>query len=141
MSPKAANLTSLLAPGRSGSAMVISTSVLQQARAGKLKMIAYSAPQRSVAAPEIPTVAEQGYPGFDATFGYLLLVPAGTPEAIVRLLHKESVEAVSAHDVRERLKTFDVAIAGLATEPSQAWLRTARKKWETMIRERQLRAE
>ena len=127
--------------GEIDAAMVISTSVLQQARAGKLKMLAYSAPQRSVAAPDIPTMAEQGFPGFDATFGYLLFVPANTPDAIVKTLHDEAVRAVTAPDLRERLKTFDVAVVGLPPPESASWLRAARRKWDAVIREGNLRAE
>jgi tripartite-type tricarboxylate transporter receptor subunit TctC len=68
-----------LAAGETQASMVISTSLLPMAQEGKVRMLAYSDSTRSEVIPDIPTVAEEGYPDFQAVFSYALLVPAGTP--------------------------------------------------------------
>jgi tripartite-type tricarboxylate transporter receptor subunit TctC len=69
--------------------------LLQNAKAGKVKPIAVGTLQRSPALPDVPTVAEQGYPGFEAALWLGIMAPAGTPKAIVDRLHKELVAVVA----------------------------------------------
>jgi tripartite-type tricarboxylate transporter receptor subunit TctC len=71
-----------------------------------VKGLAVTTAQRSKAMPELPTVAEQGVPGFDAGSWQGFFVPANTPPAIVQRLHQETKKALDAPDVRERLKAF-----------------------------------
>jgi tripartite-type tricarboxylate transporter receptor subunit TctC len=130
-----------LMSGEVDAGMFVSTSILPNARSGKLRMLAYSDSKRSLVAPEVATVAELGYPGFEAIFGYVLLVPAGTPNTIVHTLHQEAIRAVMAPDVRERLKGFDVAVVGAAPAESAAWLRAGRAKWGPLIRQLNVKAE
>src|ERR1700704_3079761 len=77
--------------------------VISQVRAGKLRPLAVTGAQRSAAAPEIPTVAESGVPGFQVTAWYGVSVPAKTPRAIVDKLNSEFVRALKAPDLRDRL--------------------------------------
>jgi len=72
-------------------------------RAGRLRALAVSTAARSPATPEIPTVAESGFPGFDITNWFGIFVPAGTPKEIVDALYQEIARGVSAPDVKDRL--------------------------------------
>ena len=70
---------------------------------GRIRALAVSSPQRSRAMPDLPTVAEQGYPGYAATQWVGMLVPRATPQAIVERLHAEVTRVLGLPDVRERL--------------------------------------
>jgi tripartite-type tricarboxylate transporter receptor subunit TctC len=87
-----------------------SSSALPQWRAGKVVALGVATRKRLGSAPELPTIAEQGFPDFEARSWYGLVAPAGTPAAIVDRLHGEIVRALSLPEVRER-------IAGLGAEP------------------------
>jgi len=70
------------------------------------KALAVTTAQRSKAMPDLPTVAEQGVPGFDVGSWQGFFVPANTPREIVQRLHQETKKALNDPDVRERLKAF-----------------------------------
>ena len=78
-------------------------SLLPHAKSGRVRAIAVGTPRRSPSLPEVPTVAESGYPGFDASLWLALFAPAGTPEAVIARLNKETVAALDAPDAREAL--------------------------------------
>jgi tripartite-type tricarboxylate transporter receptor subunit TctC len=84
--------------------------LLGHAKGGRVRALAVGTPKRSPSLPEVPTVAESGYPGFDASLWLAIVAPAGTPQAIVDRLNKEIVSIVTAADTRE---AFDKA----GTEP------------------------
>ncbi len=121
--------------------MLISTSVLPHAKAGKVRMLAYSDSTRSEVAPEVPTVAEQGYKDFEVVFAYVLLAPAGTPRPIVDLLHAESTRAVMSPDIRDKLRGVDTVPIALSPADSAAWLRANRQKWGDVIRQMNIRVD
>lgn len=108
--------------------------VLPQVRAGKLKALAVTGLKRSAQAPEVPSVAELGYPQLESLAWIGLMVPAGTPTEVVNRLHSEGAKAMRAPDTREALgkQGFDV-IAGSPAEFS-AWIRAEQAKWSTVIR-------
>jgi tripartite-type tricarboxylate transporter receptor subunit TctC len=85
-------------------------SLLGHAKGGRVRALAVGTPKRSPSLPDVPTVAESGYPGFDASLWLGIVAPAGTPQAIVDRLNREIVSIVTAADTRE---TFDKA----GTEP------------------------
>jgi tripartite-type tricarboxylate transporter receptor subunit TctC len=84
--------------------------LLGYAKSGRARALAVGTPKRSPSLPEVPTVAELGYPGFDASLWLALMAPAGTPPAIVERLNKELNALVTAADTKE---AFDKA----GTEP------------------------
>ena len=84
--------------------------LLPHAKSGRARALAVGTPKRSPSLPEIPTVAELGYPGFDASLWLAIMAPAGTPQPVIERLNKEIVALVSAADTRE---AFDKA----GTEP------------------------
>jgi tripartite-type tricarboxylate transporter receptor subunit TctC len=114
-------------------AMVVTTSLLPLAQEGKVKLLAYSDSARSEAIPDVPTVAELGYPNFEAIFGYVMLVPVGTPKSITDVLFAEATRAVMEPDVRARLKSTDTVPIALSSRDSLVWLHNNRKKWADVI--------
>jgi tripartite-type tricarboxylate transporter receptor subunit TctC len=119
--------------GQVDSVFAVGSGVLPQAKAGKLRALAASGTQRSSAAPELPTVAEAGYPGFNASFAYVLAAPAGTPKEIVQLLSKELALAMQTPEVRELNRIADYTPTNLGPQESVVWLATARKRWADVI--------
>lgn len=83
-------------------------------RAGRLKALAVTGPGRAAVAPELPTVAESGLPGYEVTSWYGLFVPARTSEQIVKTLHAEAVKALALPDVKEAISRqgLEVAVKG-----------------------------
>jgi tripartite-type tricarboxylate transporter receptor subunit TctC len=84
--------------------------LLPHAKSGRARALAVGTPKRSPSLPDVPTVAESGYPGFDASLWLAIMAPAGTPQPIIERLNREIVALVSAADTRE---AFDKA----GTEP------------------------
>jgi tripartite-type tricarboxylate transporter receptor subunit TctC len=77
--------------------------VLPHAKGGRVRALAVGTLARSPSMPDIPTIAESGYPGFDASLWLGIMAPAGTPQPVIDRLHKEVVAVVSAADTREAL--------------------------------------
>ena len=107
--------------------------VIQFARTGRLRAIAVTGAQRSPAAPDIPTVAESGLPGYDVTAWYGVAAPARTPRAIVERLHGELGRALSAPEVRERLTSQGADPASSTPEQYTAFMQNEIAKWAKVI--------
>jgi tripartite-type tricarboxylate transporter receptor subunit TctC len=84
-------------------------------------------------APEVPTVAESGFPGFDASFAYALLAPAATPDNIVQTLAREVKSAMASPDVQQKNRAADYAATGLDPKQSAAWLNEKREHWARVV--------
>ena len=78
-------------------------SLLSNAKAGRVRALAVGTPKRSASLPDVPTVAESGYPGFDASLWLAIVAPAGTPQAILDRLQKEIASVVATPETREAL--------------------------------------
>ncbi|MEP6678463.1 MAG: tripartite tricarboxylate transporter substrate-binding protein, partial [Betaproteobacteria bacterium] len=76
---------------------------LQQAKAGKVKALAVTTARRSALAPDLPTMAEAGVPGFDISTWYGILAPAGTPPAVIAKWNADLVKVLDSPDLRERM--------------------------------------
>lgn len=112
----------------------VTTGVLPHVKAGKLRGLAVSSASRSMQAPELPTIAEAGYPGFDASFAYSLMAPAGTPDDVVQLLNREVKKAMALPDVIEKNRFADYADTALDARQSAAWLKDSRERWAKVIK-------
>ena len=115
--------------------------VLAQVRAGKLVALAVSGAKRSPLLPEVPTVAEAGYPGFDATFSLVLFAPKGMPKAIVDAMSKALDEALKHPDVVERLRQSDQAVVAESPEASAARLTADARTWGVVAKRIGLQAD
>jgi len=96
---------------------------------------------RFVLLPEVPTIAEQGLPGFESTNWNGILAPAGTPREIVIKLHDEIARRVLAPEERERLVRDGYEISGLGPEQYAAFLRAETAKWAQVIKAGKVRPE
>lgn len=119
--------------GQVDSVFAVGSGILPHAKAGKLKALAISGEQRSPASPDLPTVAEQGFPGFNASFAYVLAAPAGTPEPIVKLLARELDAAMKSPKVVELNRMADYMPTQLTQEASADWLKASRARWADVI--------
>ena len=108
-------LVDLLA-GRTEASSAGMPALAQHIRNGKLRAIAVGTLERIPALPDVPTVAEMGYPGFETSQWYGMLVPAGTPEAIIQRLQQESLKALKSQAVAERFANDNA----LARPPNSA---------------------
>lgn len=104
-------------------------------RSGRLKAIAVSGQVRSVAMPEVPTVAEAGVPGFSASAWVGLMAPAGTPRAIVENLAAASKEALAATEVREPLIKAGAEPAYKAPQAFAQFVREEHERYGKLVRE------
>jgi tripartite-type tricarboxylate transporter receptor subunit TctC len=104
-------------------------------KAGRLKALGVSGIKRSSGAPDIPTIAEQGLPGFEVNSWYGVFVPAATPAAIVARLNRELVRALSLPDVRERLLRDGVEPGGSTPAQLLALIQAEKKLWSKVIKD------
>ena len=103
-------------------------------KAGNLKPLAVTSPQRSPALPDVPTIAEQGLPGFQALSWHGILAPANTPDATVAILNKAFTEALQSPEVKERLAKEGAAAADLNTEAFRAFIAKEVTNWSQAVK-------
>lgn len=108
-------------------------SVLPQVRAGRLRILGLTAAQRSKALPDVPTIAESGVPGYEATLWYGMLAPARTPEAVIKRLNAELKTTLSAPEIVERLSAQAVEPHHTSPEQFAALIRSEVSKWGKVI--------
>ena len=109
--------------------------VLPMVREGKVRALAVTSSRRAAAFPELPTIAESGYPGFEYTSWAGLLAPPGTPATIVRKLHLETVKALELPDLRAKLA--DLGLEGIGSSPDKfaAVIKSEIPQWAKVIKE------
>jgi tripartite-type tricarboxylate transporter receptor subunit TctC len=103
-------------------------------RNGKLRALAVTGPQRSIAVPEVPTFAESGLPGYDASSWNGILVPTGTPRPIVDRLSAEIVKIMRTPGVLDRLANDGPIAIGSTPEQFAAYIRAEQAKWTPVVR-------
>jgi tripartite-type tricarboxylate transporter receptor subunit TctC len=110
------------------------STIMPHVRAGRVKLIAMSSEKRFTLLPEIPTVAEQGFPGFDS-FGWNgILAPAGTPREVIMRLNQEINQIFQLSDVRTLLGNNQIEIGGGTPEEFAALIRRETERWGPVIR-------
>ena len=102
-------------------------------KTGKIKLLAVSNAKRSVALPDLPTLAESGFPGFDATTWNGFLAPANTPNDVVQRLNKAIGQILAMPDVQQRLLVAGAETAGGSAEQFAALLKRETAAWATVI--------
>lgn len=110
-------------------------------RSAKLRALAVTSARRSPMAPDVPTIAEAGVSGYEASSWYGLMVPAKTPPEIVARLHAESIKALERPDVKERFRATDFHPIGAGPEQFGAHIRSEIVKWGKIVKASGLRAE
>ncbi len=112
-----------------------------QVQAGRLRGLAVGSLQRLTAAPSVPTVAEAGFPGYEAGAWYGLLAPAATPRAVVERLNAELTRILKLPEVQQRLRSEAYEILADTPEQFAAAIRVEMAKWAPIVRQAGLRAE
>jgi tripartite-type tricarboxylate transporter receptor subunit TctC len=111
------------------------TNVLPLIREGKLRAFGVTSRKRSPQIPELPTIEELGFPGFDATAWFGLMAPAGTPGPIVDKLHKETVRILGLPDVKGKLEGMGVQLVGNTPAQFADLIRTEMPYWGKVIKD------
>jgi len=109
--------------------------LLPQIRAGKLRALGVATGKRLPQLPEVPTIAEAGVPGFEATQWYGLLAPAGTPKAIIDRVHVEIARALVKPGVRTRLETAGADPVSMTPAEFAGFISSETTRWGRVIRE------
>lgn len=107
---------------------------LPQVRAHKLKALAVTGTQRLHLMPELPTIAESGYPNFEASTWYGLFGPAGMPREVTAKVHSHVVKALQSKDVQDKLKPQGWDLIGSTPEEFAAFLVAENDKWSRVVR-------
>jgi tripartite-type tricarboxylate transporter receptor subunit TctC len=108
---------------------------------GKLRALAVTTKKRSFALPEVPTMAEAGYPEVEGSTWTALYVPAGTPKEIVAELNRLTVKIVHMPDVKDKLGALGVEPVGSTPEECEAFLKSEMAKWSKVIKAAGIKAE
>ena len=114
---------------------------IAQIGTGRIRAIAVTSAKRSNAAPDIPTVAESGVPGYEASSWFGILAPAGTPKSIVTKLNTEAMKALQMREVQESLSRQGMDPAGSTPAELDAYLRSEIAKWTRVVKEAGIKAD
>lgn len=117
------------------------SAVAGHAKAGKLKLLAVTGKQRMPIAPEIPTIAESGYPDFEAVGWFGLIAPAKTPKAIINRLNAETIKAAKVPDVHKRLTGIGFDVVTSTPEAFALYIRNEVLKWRQLAQKLGLKAQ
>ena len=122
---------------------ILSTSagLLPHIRSGKLKALAVTSPERSPLMPNVPTIAESGFPGYDMDTWIGMFVPRVTPAAVVKVLHEATLEALKSPQVRERVESQAGRIIGGSPERLDALVADDIKRYTKIVRDFGIKAE
>jgi tripartite-type tricarboxylate transporter receptor subunit TctC len=127
--------------GRVGFFLASLETAIPQMKAGTIRTLAITSAQRVPVLPDIPTVAESGYPGFETTTWYGILVPKGTPQPMVQRLSTEIVKVLESADVRERMAANGGATVKPGPAAFDALIKSELSKWSRVIREAGVKLE
>ncbi len=114
--------------------------VLPLVREGKLRALAAISPKRAAAAPDLPTMAEAGLPGFDVPIWFGLMAPAGTPQPVIDKLHGETVRALTAAEVRKRFGDSGMEVIANTPAEFSGVIRAELAQWAKLIKDAGIKA-
>jgi tripartite-type tricarboxylate transporter receptor subunit TctC len=134
------NITDLIT-GRTQATSAGTPPLLPHVKAGKLRVIAVGGAKRLQSIPDVPTVAEQGYPGFETSQWYGLNAPARTPEPIIRRLAEEAAKAAKSALVLERFKPDDAEAVGSGPREYAAFIKKEQERWSKVVRAANIKAD
>ena len=124
-----------LLSGRIAMSFANIVNVLPLAKEGKLRALAITSIKRSALAPDLPTMAESGFPGFEAVPWFGLLAPSGTPKDIIDKLHAETVKALALPDVRKKFDELGLEPVGNTPAEFAAVIKKETPEWAKVIKD------
>src|SRR4029079_17462533 len=134
------NIIDLVA-GRTPASSAGTPPVMPHGKSGKLRVIAVGTAKRLHTLPDVGTVAEQGYPGFETSQWYGLNAPAKTPEAVITRLAAEAAKAAHSASVKERFAADDAEAVGSTPAEYAAFIRKEQERWSKVGRAAKIRAD
>jgi tripartite-type tricarboxylate transporter receptor subunit TctC len=134
------NLIDLVA-GRTHATSAGTPPLMPHVKSGKLRVIAVGTPKRLASLPDVPTVAEQGYPGFETSQWYGLNAPAKTPPAIIKRLADAAAAAAKATSVADRFRADDAEAVGSTPQEYAEFIAREQARWQEVIRKSGAKAE
>ena len=114
---------------------------LPQAQGGRLRALAVTSSQRVATAPDIPTVAESGLPGYEANTWFGLFAPAATPQDIIAKLSADSAAALNAAEVKERMAQQGLFVVANMPEQFAAFLKVEIPRWQKIVKDAGVKAQ
>jgi tripartite-type tricarboxylate transporter receptor subunit TctC len=132
--PGSPQVNTAILNGQIAAGFVVPATTMPLVQAGRLKALGATTTTRSVVLPDLPTVAEQGFPGFHSTAWIAAVAPAKTPEPIVRRLSEELVKIIRSEDVRGRLISIYFQPVGTAPEALRLLMREEADRWGKVIK-------
>jgi len=123
-----------LAAGQIKFGFVGSSGVLPHVRAGRLKGLAVSSRTRSPIAPELPTIAESGFPEFEFETYFVFAAPAGLPGSVAALLEREVQEALTSRDLQDKLRVQDIVVEWTGSADTKARIEADAKLWGRVVK-------
>jgi tripartite-type tricarboxylate transporter receptor subunit TctC len=115
--------------------------MLPHIRSHRVRALGVTSAKRTPLAPEVPTIAEAGVPGYEASGWYAVLAPTGTPQPIVMRLHRELQNVLAERDVKERFTATGVEPIGMTPEQFAVYMREEHAKWGKVVRSVSAKAE
>ena len=112
-----------------------------QVKSGKIRALATTGPKRSASFPDVPTIAESGYPGYEATNWYGLVAPAKTPRDIIERVNREFVKTLNAPDIREQLLSHGEEPTPTTPEEFGRFMQRELATWGKVVKEAGIQAE
>jgi tripartite-type tricarboxylate transporter receptor subunit TctC len=126
-------LTDLLA-GRVDCTFAVMASGLPLVQSGQLRALGVTTAKRVAAAPEVPSIAEAGVPGYDTSSWFAFFVPAKTPDEIIRKMHADTIAVLAEPPIRAKLDQLGVVVAGSTPQELEAHLKAEMDKWGPVIK-------
>jgi tripartite-type tricarboxylate transporter receptor subunit TctC len=133
--PGSPQVNTAIVSGQIQAGFVVPATAMPLAHAGRLKALAVTSSVRSVVVPELPTVAEAGFPGFESSAWIGIVAPAKTPGPIVERLSHELVTIIRSQELREKMLRVYFQPVGTAPEGLSNLMRAERDRWSKVIRQ------
>jgi tripartite-type tricarboxylate transporter receptor subunit TctC len=119
----------------------IALTAIPQVKAGRIRALAITSARRSALAPDLPTIAESGFPGFEVVGWFGWLAPAATPKEIIGRLNSEIVRILRLPEMHERLLALGADPVGSTPQAFASFIKSEHDKWARVIRHANIRAE
>lgn len=132
--PGFAQITTAMVGGQVQAGFMVPAIAMPLVAAGKLRIIAVTTSGRTSLLPAVPTVAESGYPGFEAISWQAVLAPAGTPAPVIDRLYRELVAIIGSEDVRAKMRAQYFVPAGTAPQSLRQTMASEKARWDKVIR-------
>ena len=133
--PGSPQVNTAILSGEIQAGFVVPATAMPLAHAGRLKALAVTSSVRSLVVPELPTVAEAGFPGFESSAWIGMVAPAKTPKPIIDRLSHELVAIIRSRDVREKMLRIYFQPVGTAPEGLSNLMRSERDRWAKVIKQ------